>query len=568
MYKKYSENVVKELMGDKINSYEFGKIHIQDGSRPQNCSKSPYKASEFYNKFKECFEDLEVDVNKNVVVSGNYETNRHTLQDTAIPSIEPDDNTLYPTIELFESFKPSIMATVRKLAITQLSSCVVDDIDNCYFDPSTQPGFTQQKLCKKHTKQDAYKTSRFVARGIFNQLNKISKTTRKKLVDNFIKNRPRTRGLYTIGARNKRDCTYDNFECAKSRAVHMPELHNELVIAPWLDEIGELIKCEAKGPIYIGNSISSYERYQKDVNKRKYYYEGDWKRYDSTIRVIGLLIVCCIARLYYPMYCKRTDVHFFFLFYNLVIKDYYQPGGTVTRILNGLPSGSKCTSLFNSIYNCVALLKVFENYNYNKINLAVGGDDFVIFSDHLLSEFELEEVKSNALNIGMEFKVLARKNFEDSNTENYPYFYKYSVKNKTPIISLSILLERVLMPFNLRVRSGIEYLEFLDAQIPLLGHPTTSLLPFYSLYSNVYNSIHNKGSPNKMTVLDSYKIHRNAYYGFKYTYKRRLNVSDYLVFKKRSIFDLKSMSPTDKMDCLIIRSRTIGYGMFNYYPVV
>lgn len=568
MYKKYSEQVVKDLMCDNINSYEFGKIHVQDGTRPQKCSKTPHKASEFYNIYKECFNQFEIDADKNVVVSGNYETNRHTLQDTAIPAFEPEEESLYPTIELFESYKPVIMSVVKKLSITQLSSSTISDMDRSYFDPTTHPGFTQQKLCKKNTKEHAFKTSRHVARSIFNQLDKISKTTRSKLVSNFITKRPRTRGLYSIGARNKRDFTYDNYEVAKSRAVHMPEFHNEMVIAPWLDEINELIKCEASGPIYIGNSISSYERYQKDVNKRKFYYEGDWRHYDSTIRVIGLLIVCCIARLYYPLYCKRADVHFYFIFYNIVIKDYLQPGGNVTRILNGLPSGSKCTSIFNSIYNCVALLKVLEGHDYKKINLAVGGDDFVIFSDIELSEVEIDKIKQNAFNIGMEFKIFEPKSFETDNVEHQPYFYKYSVKGDKPIISTSILLERILMPFNLVVKNNIEYLEFLDAQIPLLGFPTTALLPFYAIYSNVYNAIYNRGSPDKITVLDVFKLHSKAYNGFKYTYRRRLNVKDYLTFRKRAMINLELLSPSEKINCRVIRNITVGYGMIVYKPII
>lgn len=43
--------------------------------------------------------------------------------------------------------------------------------------------------------------------------------------------------IYTIGARNKRDYSYEDGETASSRIVHMPEFHAELTSSVWTDAI-------------------------------------------------------------------------------------------------------------------------------------------------------------------------------------------------------------------------------------------------------------------------------------------------------------------------------------------
>jgi hypothetical protein len=155
--------------------------------------------------------------------------------------------------------------------------------DEClmsHFKQDSQAGFTQMMINGFRTKKDAFKTSSKAAQNIFTKLNKIASVSRKLLVDEFIANKPKSKGLYIIGARNKRDYNYDEGELASSRAVHMPEFHNEIVTSAWIDGINDIIKIRNKGPIYIGNSITTYERLQKDIDNNKTYVEGDWKKYD------------------------------------------------------------------------------------------------------------------------------------------------------------------------------------------------------------------------------------------------------------------------------------------------
>lgn len=512
---------------DNVNSLKCGKIHIRKGTRPQTYFKAPQNAFDFYNMNKEVFDAYAFDLNKSVVVNGCYETNRHTLEQTAIQSNAAPELRVLPTYEEFLKYKDVILTIVDKLKIQQIGNPIFEQCLMSHFKPDSQPGFTQVFLNNNHTKLKAFKTSSKVARNIYNKLNNIANVAHKHLVDEFIKNKPKVKGLYSIGARNKRDYTYENYELASSRAVHMPEFHNEIVISAWMDGVNESLKLNTRGPLYIGNSITTYERLERDIKNNTSHIEGDWKRFDSTYRIMSLIVCTCITRLYYPLFSKRADVHFFWIFYVHLIKDYYIPGGYVIRILNGLPSGTKCTSIWNSIFNLFALLNCCSFLNFKKLNFAVGGDDFIIMYKDKVTEQDVQTISDNSAKLGMKFKFCVLKDINSNNVSDFPFFYKYSVKNSLPIAKPVFLMERILAPQNLKIKSNIEYLIFLDAQLPTLGYPSTTHLLFYSIYKNTYNRVFSSyDSKFKMTIKRIFKMHYDSYNTYRYSYKKRTSCDD------------------------------------------
>lgn len=528
--KTFNKNRTK-MQYDRINSKGFGKIHIRVGNRPQSYFKNCESSVNFYNRNKDVFKHYEVDVDSNLVVNGNYDTNKHTLEATACPVDVNGDPFPLPVYDDFLSCKKIIMAIVRKLKINVISSPKFEDNLMSHFNADSQPGFSQFLINKHKTKRTAYKTSVVAAKNICGKLDKIAYDSKMgELVYSFIKNKPVASNMYTIGARNKRESNYDDLELATSRAVHMPEFNNEISTCAWIDGISDSIKNSKNNPIYIGNSITRFERFEKDIDSSVHCIEGDWRKYDSTIKLLGLLIATCISRLYYPMHCKRATVYFYWVFYLHSVKNYYLPGGSVIRIYNGLPSGTKCTTIWNSFYNLFALLYCCNNLNYRKLSFAVGGDDFVILSkEEVLSE-QIDIIKTKADDLGMEFKFLKNKVKNSSTISDLPYFYKYSVRNGVPVVSPATLMERIFSPFNINIKSNSEFLSFLNDLLPNLGYPSSTHIIYYSIYAYVYNCIY-KNVNNRMTIGRVFKLHKESYYSFRYSYKKRSSIdSSYSFF--------------------------------------
>src|SRR5688500_13464265 len=148
----------------------------------------------------------------------------------------------------------------------------------------------------------------------------------------------------------------------------------------WHLVITSTIKYNRSGPIYINNSIADYVRYEKDMRNANFFLEGDWKRFDSTLYARICMTALSILRLYYHKDDIRADAFILFMIDRLIVKDYYTPGGKLIRMVHGLPSGTKCTSLLGSIINLLCLNYCLEKVNTKNFYFAVGGDDFVIFS--------------------------------------------------------------------------------------------------------------------------------------------------------------------------------------------
>ena len=70
---------------NSITSHRKSKIRI--GTRPQYYRKPPEPASMFFHANTKLFDSNGIDLDKAVIVNGCYDTNRVTLERTAVPQI-------------------------------------------------------------------------------------------------------------------------------------------------------------------------------------------------------------------------------------------------------------------------------------------------------------------------------------------------------------------------------------------------------------------------------------------------------------------------------------------------
>jgi hypothetical protein len=260
----------------------------------------------------------------------------------------------------------------------------------------------------------------------------------------------------------------------------MPEYHTEIHCGVFADRITEHIKERARGPLYIGNSITRYQRYEEDLSRANFCVEGDWKRFDSTITSATITLAFCILRCFY-VEDDEIDNHFLAILDSIINKDYLIKGGRVVRSYHGLPSGSKLTSLLGSIYNLLILNYVFSEVNRRKRHFSVGGDDFVVhIGDNDIDRAKLElSVYEKSEEIGMELKFLKICELKAGNLNDFPVFYKYTVVCGEPYTPAEALYTRAFSPYNKKYSDNFELLSFLKSLIPTMGKPSSHCVPFY-----------------------------------------------------------------------------------------
>jgi hypothetical protein len=74
----------------------------------------------------------------------------------------------------------------------------------------------------------------------------------------------------------------------------------------------------------------------------------------------------------------KADNYWLYVLDSVVIKDYVLLGGCIIRILNGLPSGSKATTIIGSLVNLFILCECTIAQGIRLFKCVVGGDDFLI----------------------------------------------------------------------------------------------------------------------------------------------------------------------------------------------
>lgn len=478
------------------------KSDVRIGTRDQRFNFPPEVASDFYNLFPDLFsENEEFDLNRHIVVSGCFETNRHTIQ--AQMECNNFDESPYPEMVHYRKLERAIRDTVRKLQIKEFKGVDITDLREFDFNLDTKPGFRYEHYLLKQKKKECVDEAVFLAEERYVNILKATKEGR------YIERGEIIPGIYTIGARNKRETDPEVGTPLVSRAVHMPEFHVELHGGIFSDIITTDFVERGVGPIFIGNSFLKYDRLSKLMDDNYFAIEGDWRKFDSTLCNALITSAVSICRCYFPP-GLLYDNHFLAILDSLVIKDYHTVGGDVYRLLHGLPSGSKWTNLIGSIINLIALNFCFSDVKYHERSSACGGDDFLVFFKSEITKVDelCESAKLKAQEIGMEFKFLKKKLYKNSsNIDDYPVFYKYTVFNGVPVTPLESVLERVLSPWNKMYSNTKEVLDFLDDVLPSLAHPAGSCFIYYNFYIFCYYRITGK----LLHIEDMIKYHFKMY---------------------------------------------------------
>lgn len=462
-----------DLYVDSYNSLKIGKHPIRNSTRPQKFSKPPIESSIFYNQNKALFDEFDVNVDRCVISKGCWHTNKSTLQRQLISEIEGEYSRVDKGMNI-RMFDRSARNVIRKLGIETLPTCGKEQIFYTSYNAETYAGFRYDQYLKKTKKKEA----------LLDAVKLAVKRWDRIEAGNFSRNDIMP-SIYTIGARNKRDFSYEEDESANSRVVHMPEFHVELTSGPWTDQITDFFKNRKTGPIFIGNSFLDYERLDSALNIGGEVLEGDWRRFDSTIYVIIKICTIAVERLFYALDDENIDNHFIAIFDSIGINDYYTPGGNMIRAFHGLPSGVKSTGITGSIINNFALDKCINDGANKDFNYVTGGDDFDLACrvvGKICKEF-IEDFKERAIAIGMRLKFLKVKHTSSNYLEDLPCFYKYVVTvDKKPAIPTSAMLERVFMPWNKNYTTLSELCKFLDDVMPSLGNPGSNLILYYLFY--------------------------------------------------------------------------------------
>lgn len=491
-----------DLEADEKNSFYLGRHIIRSGDRPQSYSRSPDPMIEFYEQNKSLFKEFNVDVDKAVVINGCFKTNKITLQRTMIPETNSEFAGL-PSMKLIKKKEVAIKSVIRKLKIPQLPKASVEDISNCTFNLKTFPGFHYKEYFNCDTKEKALDIAHEVAKRRWENIEKANEQQRNVRRNEIFPN------TFVVGARNKRDYFYEDGEAITSRAVHMPEFHSEMNSATWIDPITEYIKMKKKGCIYIGNSYKDYNRLYEDMFGSDCVIEGDVKRFDSSLYITDIIIATAICRLYYDINDDSIDNHFLAMFDTIGIKDYITPGGHMYRLMHGLPSGVKSTSILGSLINGINLLHCCRHISSKRVNLIVGGDDFLIPVFTKIDDSFIDKMNSEADEIGIKFKILKRKFLDAKEIEDKPCFYKYTVDGGEPVVPTSTILERVFIPWNKKYRNDYEILKFLFDVIPSLASPRSSVMLFYLFFSKMYLRV----TGREYSISSIVNLHRGIYNG-------------------------------------------------------
>lgn len=421
------------------NSFFLGLFPAKIGERPWKIAR-PYPSPLVYFYFNKLFEEKFPNVRPFdfLQISGGATTNSASLQEAENLSVK------HPKIcdEYFERMRPVIIKFVKKLKIKDLVSPTINDLNFVHVNPTSYPGIRWREFFKFQSKGSALPYILPAAMQLYKQIASGKATPAS---------------LWAIGDRNKREDEFTNTVELSSRCVHMPEVQSEVVSSLYMTTIIRYFKSMTCFPIYLGWSASSfgYNRLVDDVSfGLAGILEGDWKKFDTTIPVVKLILAFATASCYFRENKINSRMFEYFLT-TILTKSYVLPGGYIFRISSMLPSGTAWTAVINSIVNfwnlCEISHYVLRIEKSGDVRFVIGGDDFLLCMRKGIRA-PVKYISSWCEeHIGMVLKpsATAWKNWNTTDPLEMPVFYKIGILNGLPTTPPRAFVDRLLAPMSI-----------------------------------------------------------------------------------------------------------------------
>jgi hypothetical protein len=192
--------------------------------------------------------------------------------------------------------------------------------------------------------------------------------------------------LFSTGGREKPNLNKEHGEVIMSRCVMQEDYVMNLTAAPVASAIEDAIKRSPSCPIKIGKSSTGvgYLGLLNNCNLYQFGIEFDWSKWDVRTRRDKSIEAFSVIRSLVPAgegwtnYCLNQCSQF-------IDKYVVTPDEELWKVQRGVPSGSRWTSLVNSIIHALILEECIHSYRFFKdllMSYQVTGDDGLLFSDH------------------------------------------------------------------------------------------------------------------------------------------------------------------------------------------
>lgn len=470
------ENRVLQLCTNGISSTYSGGFPAVVGSRPITTHSADIRASEYVFKTKfdwakiGCLPPYEYSQ-----PSGGWDTNFKTLE----KQLSTGASGRLIDEEFIASIEPVIFEFCSKLRLKNLNFPHKHRIDEVKIKPDTYPGVRDYHFCKRNTKREACYYARKRAFADYHRI---------------INGIPCERVAYfAIGARNQRNKnTFFGGGKAKSRVVHMAEMHREIITSLFLKPVSDLFKIRGTGPIYIGNSIANgqWRRQRDDIHGAHTLFETDVNAFDASQEEQYMILSLATSLACYEPDSKILNL-FSYLCSSMINRIYVCPGGEMYKTYGGFSSGKGDTTLSTSLANFWRICHTEYYFHKNKkskdFKILVGGDDtllsyskpgFVVDGNIYRSHVEEEYGQV----IDSDFKI--SKNLETEGIDEKCSFYKYCIYKDEPHISSKNLYQRLMSPMASSSNS-FNYFNFLKS----LRELPQKISNIWALYIGIYCNI-------------------------------------------------------------------------------
>lgn len=534
--KKILHDQELDLIVDGVVSTYVGTHPVAVGHQPGGFVFPTLEASTFFRMREKEFLEEGVDVSKCVAVRGSYDTNRPIIQrQIDRPAITAS---AIPKLSDVKKYRKALKMLFRKLDPVTINLPNKRHLGFQRFKMDANAGYRYDAGLKLRKKKQCAEIALAVAEKDFDEISVCGDSRGKRQLQ---REKLSTNEIH-IGARNKLtddlpkagDEDFATDFLLTSRVVHMPDFHREIIVSALVDPISDHIKGKAYGPLYIGNSISRWERLKADMTGALSGFEGDWRRFDASLIVLFLLIATAILRTYSPE-GTMGDMLWLYVLDSLVIKDYVLPGGCVIRILNGLASGSKATTLIGSVVNLFILCVCCVENGVTKFKCAIGGDDFLIFLFQEIEADFIERFMTTAEGLGFFLKENYKcSNFKEKKLGDCLSFYKYCIFNGEPHVRKEHILQMIFTPWEKFRRSPKGQAERILETLAAIGKPGMHCEPIYAYYVFL-KGIHRR---KVLKISDRHELEKRAKRDLEFIVDRHLaEYRNVCLAKRKDFFD-------------------------------